>query len=129
MTWLCLWFALSCPPGVIAGKAIVVDGDTLRVRGQAIRLAGIDAEELNEPNGIAAATMLVALVGDHTVVCHPSGTSYQRAVADCFADGQDIAAAMVQLGLALDCAHYSGGKYRNLEPAGARARLLQKGYC
>lgn len=129
MTWLCLWFALSCPPGVIAGTASVVDGDTLRIRGQAIRLAGIDAEELDEPNGKAAALMLEALIKGHAIVCQPTGDSYNRIVAECTADGQDLGAAMVQLGVALDCAHYSAGKYRSLEPAGARARLLQKGYC
>lgn len=129
MRWLCAWLHLACLPGVIAGPAIAVDGDTLMIGTQAIRLAGIDAEELREPNGPRVAFALAALLAGRTVLCHPTGTSYHRVVATCFADNQDIGAGMVRLGAALDCAHYSNGKYRSLEPAGARARLLQKGYC
>lgn len=129
MNWICAWLHLFCLPGVIAGPAIVVDGDTLMIGTQAIRLAGIDAEELREPNGPRAAFALSALLAGRSIQCHPAGSSYHRLVATCFADGEDLGAAMVRLGAALDCAHYSNGKYRALEPSGIRAKLLQKGYC
>lgn len=129
MRWLCIWFGLACLPGLIAGPAQVVDGDSLTIGGQAIRLAGIDAEEFDEPNGPRARAALAELVQGQTVVCHPAGASYSRIVAQCFLNGGDIAAYLVMRGAALDCAHYSGGKYRALEPAGIRAKLLQKGYC
>lgn len=129
MNWICAWFALSCLPGIIAGPATAVDGDTLTIGRQAIRLAGIDAEELREPHGAMAAAALAQLVNGRTLVCQPSGSSYHRIVAQCLLEGRDIAAVLVAQGAALDCAHYSGGKYHKLEPAGSRARLLQKGYC
>lgn len=129
MNWICTWLHLACLPGVIAGPATVVDGDTLAIGRQAIRLEGIDAEELKEPNGPRAAVALALLLHGHVISCHPSGTSYNRMVAICLADGEDIGAAMVRGGAALDCAHYSNGKYRSLEPAGIRGKLLQKGYC
>lgn len=129
MNWICAWLHLACLPGVTAGPAIAVDGDTLMIGRQAICLAGIDAEERLEPNGPQAAFTLTALLAGRTVLCHPHATSYHRLVATCFADGADLGAVMVELGAALDCARYSGGKYRSLEPAFARARLRQKGYC
>lgn len=129
MNWICAWLALSCLPGVILGPATAVDGDTLTIGRQAIRLEGLDAEESFEPNGPRAAAALAALLQGQTVLCHPAAASYHRLVAQCFVHGHDLAAAMVALGAALDCAHYSHGKYRSLEPPGARARLLQKGYC
>lgn len=129
MNWICALFALSCLPGIITGPATAVDGDTLTIGRQAIRLAGIDAEEMAEPHGMAAALALAQLVDGRTLVCHPSGRSYHRIVAQCLLEGADIAALLVAQGFALDCAHYSNGKYRSLEPAGSRARLLQKGYC
>jgi Mg-chelatase subunit ChlD len=43
--------------------------------------------------------------------------------------GIDIAADMARFGYALDCARYSGGRYRSLEPANARKMLKQAAYC
>jgi endonuclease YncB( thermonuclease family) len=45
------------------------------------------------------------------------------------ADGQDIARVLITQGFALDCARYSGGRYRKYEPVGIRDRLAQKPYC
>ena len=42
--------------------------------------------------------------------------TYDRLVGICYnARGQDIAAELVRLGLALDCARFSHGRYRSLE--------------
>lgn len=114
-----------------AGKAHVTDGDTLRVAGQAVRLFGVDAEELNEPHGDAARWEMWKIAGGLHVTCKDTGQrSYNRIVAECFLDdGTNVNAEIIRRGFALDCAHYSGGKYRALEPPGARARLIQKGYC
>lgn len=50
--------------------------------------------------------------------------SYDRLVGTCFLpDGRDIGAEIVKAGLALDLPHFSGGKYRHLEPEGARRKL------
>ena len=50
--------------------------------------------------------------------------SYDRLVGTCFLqDGRDIGAELIKKGLALDLAFFSGGKYRCLEPEGARRKL------
>jgi endonuclease YncB( thermonuclease family) len=41
----------------LTGPAYTVDGDTLRVAGVAVRLEGVDAEEMDEPNGPAASLL------------------------------------------------------------------------
>jgi micrococcal nuclease len=125
--WFCLTLGLWC---TISGPATVHDGDTIRVAGHAIRLAGIDAEELNEPHGDMARRVMEAIVGTDNVTCHVTGKSYKRYVAQCFIAGDvDVGEMIVRAGAALDCAHYSGGRYRKFEPSGARARLIQKPYC
>ena len=123
---LCFWLGLFCS---ISGQAIVHDGDTMRVAGYSVRLAGVDAEELSEPNGYAARDALRAIVRASTVRCEISGKSYNRVVGTCYLGDMDINAEIIRRGYALDCARYSGGKYRTIEPFDARRRLLQKPYC
>lgn len=116
----------------VAGVPRIVDGDTLAVSGVTVRLDGLDAEEMSEPHGRAARAALQAAVGvGASVSCSLTGAmTHGRYVARCFNfRGQDVASLVVRSGLALDCARYSGGRYRSLEPAGVRARLMQKPYC
>lgn len=119
---------------VIEGVATVQDGDTIYVNHQAIRLWGVDAEEIGEPHGVRAKLALRALIGGQRVRCELVGTSYQRSVGRCYissAGGKnvEINQSIVSSGYALDCRRYSGGMYRSFEPPGARRRLLQKPYC
>jgi len=117
---------------VLTGTPSVHDGDTLTIQGQAVRLFGIDAEELDEPNGPRARDALRALVkGTHHVRCEPTGQkSYNRVVAICYtAAGEDLGEAMVRGGYVLDCARYSDSRYRPLEPMAIRLTLKQKPYC
>lgn len=118
-------------PMIYMGKPLVTDGDTLRIGDTRIRLKGIDAEEMNEPNGPAAKDAMLAVVGRGDVFCTDTGErSYNRIVAWCVtALGDDIGAKLVSMGAVLDCARYSGGRYRSLEPAGIRSKLRQKRYC
>jgi micrococcal nuclease len=114
----------------LTGPAYTVDGDTLRVAGIAVRLEGVDAEEMDEPNGPAARAVMVEIIGNDPVSCLLNGErSYNRVVAVCFVRGVDVGAEIIRQGWALDCARYSHGRYRHLEPPGARARLLSKPYC
>jgi micrococcal nuclease len=132
MNWLCQLLSITCTAGTLSGSATAYDGDTISINRQHIRLAGIDAEELSEPNGYAARDHLRALVGDMIVTCHWQGWSYNRRVGTCFVGvlaESDLGASMVRDGFALDCYRYSSGTYRQLEPPGARSRLIQKGYC
>ncbi|MDD9329282.1 MAG: thermonuclease family protein, partial [Bartonella sp.] len=39
---------ISIPPKSIKGKALVIDGDSIKISDSIIRLAGIDAPELNQ---------------------------------------------------------------------------------
>jgi len=119
----------------LSGPATVIDGDTIIVEGIHVRLRGLDAEELSEPNGLLAKTAMQKLVGHEIITCKLDGSkSYDRYVGTCYYrsginDLVDIAIAMVASGQALDCAHYSHGRYRKYEPDNIRLILKQKGYC
>ncbi len=129
MNLLCTLFNIFCASS-ISGAAYVIDGDTISINYQHIRLAGIDAEELDEPNGYAARAKLILLIRGRNVVCSLDGSrSYDRKVGTCFAGATNLNAQMVASGYALDCAHYSKGLYATLEPSGVRQRLRSKPYC
>jgi endonuclease YncB( thermonuclease family) len=109
----------------LTGPAWVIDGDTVAIRRIKIRLAGIDAPELDMPFGKKSKWAMVDLCRGQTlhVVLHGE-TSHDRQVGTAYLpDGRDVGAELIRRGLALDCAFYSGGKYRPLEPEGARRRL------
>jgi micrococcal nuclease len=110
---------------VLAGPCWVIDGDTIVINKVHVRLAGIDAPELDHPWGQRSKWALVQLCKGQTVTARiKPGLSYDRLVAECFLpDGRDLAAELVRAGLALDWPVFSGGKYRHLEPAGARRKL------
>lgn len=109
----------------ITGKAYVIDGDTIIIKGTKIRLAGIDAPELDMPWGQKSKWAMVAICKGHTITAKLDGErSYDRLVGTCFLpDGRDIGAELIRTGLALDLPFFSGGKYRCIEPEGARRRL------
>lgn len=111
--------------GIIRGRCWVVDGDTIVIDKVHIRLAGIDAPELDHPWGRKSKWALLELCKGQTVTAHiRPELSYDRVVAECFLpDGRDLAAEQVRQGLALDWQKFSGGKYRHLEPRDARKRL------
>lgn len=132
---VCAWFAWCSP---VTGPARVVDGDTIHIKTATgaspvttrVRLYGIDAEELHMRHGYAARGALVDIIGPSHVTCVPMGTSHQRIIGKCStATVPDIGAEMVRRGHALDCARYSGGAYRHLEPWHARTTLRAAPYC
>lgn len=110
---------------LLRGPAWVVDGDTIIIDKVSIRLAGIDAPELDHPFGKQAKWALFKLCQGQAVTARVlPELSYDRLVAECtLPDGRDLAAEMVKLGLALDWPKFSGGKYRSLEPQGVRKKL------
>ncbi|WP_139236684.1 thermonuclease family protein [Sedimentitalea nanhaiensis] len=93
--------------------------------GTKIRIAGIDAPELDHPWGKKSKFAVVKMCKGEIVTAEISEeVSYDRVVAKCFlSDGTDIAAELVKQGLALDWPKYSGGAYRQLEPDGTRKKL------
>jgi endonuclease YncB( thermonuclease family) len=108
----------------LSGKCYVVDGDTIRIGKVNIRLAGIDAPELEHPWGQKSKWELVRLCKGHVVTAElEPDISYDRVVATCFLpDGRDLSAEMVKAGLAIDWPKFSGGKYSEFEPDGVRKK-------
>jgi endonuclease YncB( thermonuclease family) len=108
----------SATPEIIAGRATVIDGDTLEIRGERIRLFGIDAPESGQTCldakgqsyrcGQKAALVLDARIGEGVVTCERKDTDrYGRVVALCRVFGEDLGAWMVGLGWALASRTYS----------------------
>ena len=107
------------------GRCWVIDGDTIKIRDTRIRLAGIDAPELDQAWGEKAKWALFSLCKcqEVTAIVH-ARDPHGRLIATCLlSDGRDLGAEMVKLGLALDWPLFSQGKYRHLEPSGARRKL------
>ena len=123
---------LKQPKGVerppIVGGCWVIDGDTIHIGSNKIRLQGINAPELEEPYGKQAKWALHKLVKGQTITAQPNGeTSYGRIVAKCFLeDGTDLGAKMVEMGLALDLPEYPDADYRHLETPASRKKLSWK---
>ena len=66
----------------------VIDGDTIRVGGERIRLRGIDTPELDEPDGLAAKQRLEDLLRSGPMDIIPHGRDvYDRIIADVFVNG------------------------------------------
>jgi micrococcal nuclease len=82
----------------------------------AIRLNGLAAPEGAEPGGAEASEAMRALVLGKVVTCELDGDrKHDRCIAVCALEGADIAAELVQLGLARDCPRYSAGRYQGVE--------------
>jgi len=113
--------------GDLRGKCYVIDGDTIVIQRKKIRLAGIDAPELDQPWGQKSKWAMVTLCRGRVITAELNGErSQERLVATCYLpDGRDIGAELIKQGLALDWAHFSGGKYRSLEPKGVRQKLMR----
>ncbi len=107
------------------GPAWVIDGDTLDIKGMRIRLAGVDAPEMDQPYGKTAKWALVNLCkGQEIRAVFDGDLSHDRTVATCYLpDGRDLSAEMVKAGLAIDWPKFSRGKYAGLEPVGIRKKL------
>ena len=126
------------PPVVVelAGPARVVDGDSLVIAGQRIRLHGIDAPERAQtcrtasgrpwPCGAAARQALAAQIAGRAVTCRGTKRDrYGRLIALCFLSGRNLSAWMVARGWALAYRRYSHA-YAGLEHT-ARTRGLWSG--
>ena len=114
----------------VAGDVYIVDGDTLVVSGTHVGLAGVDAPAADTAAGEAARTAMRHFTDGKHVTCRVTGsTGGWRRSGVCYADGQDVGAALITQGYALDCPRTSDGRYRPLEPAGSRSRLPQAPEC
>lgn len=113
----------ACEP--IVGRAWVVDGDTIKINNQQIRLYGIDAPEMEHPYGPKSKWAMVALCKGQEITAIPDGSSsHDRCVARCYLpDGRDLSAELVKQGLAIDWPKFSGGEYTKFEAEGVRKKL------
>lgn len=113
---------------VLTGKASVVDGDTIEIRGESIRFNGIDAPESTQlcldakgkqyRCGSATAKALAAFLekSSPTSCDFVDRDRYGRYVGNCWrADGTSVQEWLVAHGLALDWERYSGGAYAKLQ--------------
>jgi endonuclease YncB( thermonuclease family) len=101
----------------VVGVASVIDGDTIEIHGQRIRLHGIDAPEASQPCdldgkpwrcGRASANALAEYIGRRTVTCEPRDRDrYGRVVAACSVGGFSLSAWMVREGWAVAYQRYS----------------------
>ncbi len=101
----------------LAGDVRVIDGDTLALADERIRLKGIDAPELAQTCrdgetvyacGEKAKTALAALTGSAQVECSGHGhDKYARLLATCVAGGRDLNGAMVRAGHAVAFGDYA----------------------
>lgn len=125
--------AVHAQSETIAGKARVIDGDTIDIGTTRIRLWGIDAPEGRQQCkfgdkpylcGSKASSQLAALIGAREVECQgKTRDRYKRIVAVCRIGQQDLGAEMVRLGWALAFVRYSND-YVGQE---SEARLARRG--
>ncbi len=121
-------------PASLDGPAKIIDGDTLDIAGQRIRLYGIDAPESRQTCtrsgqayacGKEATAYMRGLIGNHPVQCLPRDQDcYGRVIAVCFdKDGTDLNRAMVQAGQAIAYRRYAS----DYIPDEITARAAQRG--
>lgn len=100
----------------IIGQATVIDGDTIEIRGQRIRFSGMDAFETRQRCqdadgedyrcGREAAFAFDDFIGQRNVTCEKKGKHWERIVAICSVEGEDLGSWMVRQGHAVDDDHY-----------------------
>ncbi len=125
----------------MAGRPKIIDGDTIELQGQAIRLYGIDAPELGQSCtikeqtydcGMVARTALLDLTAGVTVTCKMVAAEPDPATGDgrpghCFAQGYDLSEGMAYTGWALAQREVSERYLVFEERAQAAGRGLWKG--
>jgi endonuclease YncB( thermonuclease family) len=115
---LAAFLAASSAHAEIIGRASVIDGDTIEIQGQRIRLHGIDTPEKGQTCedassqpyrcGTKAAFALADYIGQSPVTCQERDTDrYGRIVGKCFVRGESVNAYMVRSGWAAAYRRYS----------------------
>jgi len=122
-----LLFATPAFAADISGRASVVDGDTIEISGERIRLNGIDAPESWQRctaggkeyrcGKEAAFALDEWLAKSRPTRCEfVERDRYGRMVANCFrADGLSVADWLVRSGWALDWPRYSDGEFADAQ--------------
>ena len=120
-------YSYSNEKNVIKGKAVVLDGDTIKIKGEKIRFSGIDAPESYfrgkkqtciEENkkvfcGQISKEKLIEKIGNNSLNCkiEKNKDKYKRLVGECFIKEESLSIFMVRNGYAFDWPFYSKGKF------------------
>ena len=128
---LCLLSSIASAD--ISGTALIVDGDTITISGNKIRLNGIDTPEKDQTCRRAGVTLRCGYEATETlrnwtytkeVRCvGDTKDRYGRLIADCFVDGYNVNARLVYEGLALAYRKYS----KQYVPEEDKARAAKRG--
>ncbi|WP_246765170.1 thermonuclease family protein [Aminobacter sp. SR38] len=127
---------LNIPVQPLVGRASVVDGDTIEIRGERIRINGIDAPESAQTctdgsgmnyrcGAVAAAALAEYLEQSSPTRCEfVDRDRYGRFVGNCRrADGKNVAEWLARNGHALDWPRYSNGTYASHQSAAKKERI------
>ena len=112
---------------IIEGKALVVDGDTIKINSEKIRFSGIDAPEsyykgrkqfcLKGEEKISCGELskifLIEKIANQKVKCEIEAKTdrYKRKLGECFVEGKSLSRILVKNGYAFDYPRYSKKKY------------------
>ncbi len=97
------------PPPTLVGRALVLDGATIVLLGagpeggdRTVRLFGVDAQEMDMPEGPHTRAALDELIGGDDVACDERDIDrFGRSVATCFVGNVDVGEALIRQGRAL----------------------------
>jgi endonuclease YncB( thermonuclease family) len=125
---------LSVAP--VVGRATIIDGDTIDIRGERIRINGIDAPESAQlckdaqrksyRCGVVAARALDHFLAESrpTRCEFVERDRYDRFVGNCYrSDGAKVAAYLVRRGFAMDWPRYSRGAHADEQSVAKAERL------
>lgn len=117
----------------LTGPAKVIDGESIVVSGQRVRLYALDAPEIDQTCrrngqtsdcGMESAAALREKIGNQPVTCDARGVDrYWQTLATCSASGVDLGGWMVDEGYAVADARYS----RRYEAQEAEAKAAHRG--
>ena len=128
-------------PEIIEGKALVIDGDTIKIKNNKIRLSGVDAPEAKQsckkiflsiqffsfnkkyPCGKISTNKLKKLLKNKIILCKVENIDrYKRKLATCYKNKLNINSWLVRNGYALAYVKYSK-KYILQEKEAERDKL------
>ena len=112
-----IFFSAVLSGKTIFGKAKVIDGDTIHIYKNKIRLHAIDAPEINQTCnknnkvwncGIESTKFLKKLIGKNKIECITTGKDqYNRFIGICYKNNLDLNSEMVLNGWAIAYRYYS----------------------
>ena len=116
------FYAQPAEANELNGKVTyVLDGSTIVINGQSIRLFGVAVPPRYQRFGKIGLTFLTQLTLRKHVQCTiKDGSLYELIVGICYVNKIDIAEILVKAGMAYDCPRYSLGRYSSLKSKNRR---------